>query len=51
MDMKQWGFFNVPHYCDIGEPFIIVKHIRGPVKLTPVAERLAMELSLPVLKT
>ena len=26
-------------------------HILGPVKLTPVAERLAVELSLRVLKT
>ena len=25
-------------------------HLRGPVTLTPIAERFAMELSLPVLR-
>ena len=31
-------------HCDTG-------HLRGPMTLTPVAERLAVELSLPVLTT
>ena len=33
-------------YCDTGHG-----HVRGPVTLTPIDERLAVELSLPVLKT
>ena len=35
-------------YCDTEHPFIMV---RGPVTLTPIAERLAVELSLPVFTT
>ena len=35
-------------YCDTGHPFIMV---RGPVTLTPIAERLAVELSLLVFTT
>ena len=31
-------------YCNTGHPFII-GYLRGPVTLTPIAERLAMELS------
>ena len=34
-------------YCDTGHRFI--SHRRGPVTLTPIAERLAVELSLNVL--
>ena len=34
------------HTCDMGHPFIMV--ISKPVTLTPNAERLAVELSLPV---
>ena len=36
-------------YCDTGHPFIMV--LRGSVTLAPYAERLAVELSLPVLTT
>ena len=36
-------------YCNTGHPFLMV--IRGPVTLAPVAERLAVELSLPVFTT
>ena len=45
--IEQWEFFNLPSYCVMGEPFIIV--ISEYVTLTPVAERLAVELWLPVL--
>ena len=37
-------------YCDAGHP-LNNGHLRGPVTLTPVAERLAVKLSLPVLTT
>ena len=37
-------------YCDTDLPFYD-GHLRGPVTLTPVAERLAKELSLPVFTT
>ena len=46
--IEQWGFFSVLHllwhraYND---------HLRGPATLTPVFERLAVELSLPVFRT
>ena len=44
--LSSEGFFNVPH---------LLRHVydgllRGPVPLTPVAERLAVELTLPVLR-
>ena len=45
--IEQWGFFNVPHRLRHG-PTVYNGHLRGPVTLTPVAERLAVELSLPV---
>ena len=38
-------------FCDTGHPFIIVISDRGPVTLAPIAERLAVELSLPVVTT
>ena len=38
-------------YWDTGHPIIYNGHLRGPVKLSPIAERLAVELSLPVFKT
>ena len=42
---SQWEFFNVPHL--LWHKLIVYNgHIRGPVTLTPVAERLAVELSL-----
>ena len=48
MAIEQWGFFSVPHLMWHG-PTLYSCHFRGPVALTPVAERLAVELSLPVL--
>ena len=42
---KQWGFFNVPHLLWHG-PTLCNGHLRGPVTLTPVAKRLAVELPL-----
>ena len=48
MAIEQWGFFSVPHllwhWASIynGDPW-------GPVTLTPIAEHLAKELSLPVI--
>ena len=50
MATEQWGFFSVPHSLWHGASVYIV-HLRGPMTLTPIAERLAVELSLPVLTT
>ena len=44
MAIEQWGFFTVPHLLW----HVYNGHFRGPVTLTPNAERLAVELSLPV---
>ena len=43
MVIEQWGFFSVPHLLRHG-PTLYNGHLRGPVTLTPVAERLAVEL-------
>ena len=48
--IEQWGFFNVPHPLRHGLT-VYNGHLRRPVTLPPVAERLAWELSLPVFKT
>ena len=45
----QWEFFSVPHLLWHGAS-IYDGHLLGPVTLTPVAERFAVELSLPVLR-
>ena len=45
--IEQWGFFSEPHLLWQGAS-VYNGHIRGPVTLTPIAERLVMELSLPV---
>ena len=50
MVIEQWGFFSVPHLLWHGAS-VNNGHLRGPVTLTPIAERLAVELSLPVLTT
>ena len=50
MAIEQWGFFNVPHQLRHG-PTLYDGHLRGPVTLTPVAEGLVVELSLPVFTT
>ena len=47
MAIEQWGFFNLPHLLQIGAS-VYNGHLRGHVTLTPVAECLAVELSLPV---
>ena len=47
MDIEQWGFFSVPHLL-WHVASIYNGHIRGPVTLTPIAERLVVELSLLV---
>ena len=46
----QWGFFSVQHLLWHGA-FVYNGHLQGPVTLTPFAERLALELSLPVFTT
>ena len=48
--IEQWGFFNVPHLLR-HRPTVYIGHLRGPVTLTPNAERFAIELSLSVFKT
>ena len=50
MAIEQWGFFCVPHLLWHGAS-VYNGHLRGPVTLTPIAERLAVELSLPVFTT
>ena len=49
MVIEHWGFFNVPHPLRHG-PTAYYGHLRGPVTRTHVAERLAVELSVPVLR-
>ena len=44
---KQWGFFSVPQILWHGAS-VYNGHLQLPVTLTPVAERLAVELSRPV---
>ena len=47
--IEQWGFFSVPHLLWHGASVYMYNgHLRGPVTLAPIAERLAVELSLPV---
>ena len=47
MAIEQWGFFSVPHLLWQGAS-VHNGHLRGPVTLTPIADCLAVELSLPV---
>ena len=47
MAIEQWGFLSVSQLLCHGAS-IYNGHVRGPV--TPIAERLAVELSLPVFK-
>ena len=53
MTIEQLGFLSVPHllYCDREHLAVNNGHLRGPVTLTPIAERLAVELSLHVFTT
>ena len=50
MVIEQWGFLYATHLLWHG-PSLFKYHLRGPVTHTPVAERLAVELSLPVFTT
>ena len=50
MAIEQWEFFNEPHLLRNGHT-LYNGHLRGPLTPTPVAERLAVELSLPVFTT
>ena len=43
----KFGPMAIKQNCDTGKPFIML--LQGLVTLRPVAERLAVELSLPVL--
>ena len=47
MAQEKWGFFNLPHIRWHGA-FVYNGDLRGPVTLTPVAERLTVEKSLLV---
>ena len=47
MAIEEWGFFYVPQLLWHG-PTLYNGHLQGPVTLTPVAERLEVELSLHV---
>ena len=48
--IEQWGFFNVPHLLWHGTT-LYKGYLRGPVTFTPVAKRLAVELSPPLFTT
>ena len=48
MVIEQWGFFSVPHEL-WHRASVYNGHLRGPLTLTPNAERLATVLSLLVL--
>ena len=50
MPIEQQGFFSVPLVL-WHETSVYNGHLRRPVKLTPIAERLAVELSLPFFTT
>ena len=50
MAIEQWGFFSVPHLL-WHEASVHNGHLRGPETLKPIAERVAVELSLPLLRT
>ena len=47
MAIDCWGFLSLPHLL-WHRVSVYNTHLRGPMTLTPVAERLAMELLLPV---
>ena len=49
MAIEQWGFFNVQRQLWHGTS-VYNGHLRGTVTLTPIAEHLAVKLSLPVLR-
>ena len=50
MAIEQLGFFSVPYLLSHGAS-VYNGHLQGPVALTPIAERLAVEMSQPVFMT
>ena len=50
MAIESWGFFRVPHLLWHWAS-VYNCHLRGPLTLTLNCERLAVELSIPVLTT
>ena len=50
MAIEQWKLLSVAHLLWHGIS-VYNGHLRGPVTLTPIAEHLAVELSLPVFTT
>ena len=50
MAIDQWMFFSVPHLLWHGAS-VYNGHLRVPITITSIAERLAVELSLPVFTT
>ena len=48
--LSSEGFLSVPHLLWHGAS-VFNGHLRGPVTVTPIAERLEVELSLPVFTT
>ena len=47
MAIEQWGFFSMPHLL-LHRAYVYNGHLQGLVTLTPIAQRLAVELSQPV---
>ena len=50
MAIKLWGFLSVPHLQWHGAS-VYNGYLGGPATLTPIVERLAVELSIPVFMT
>ena len=46
--LQIWWFFSGPHLLWHGT-FVYNGHLQGPMTLTPIAKRLALKLSLPLL--
>ena len=51
MTIEQWEFFSVPHLATLTRGIHLYGLLREPVIFTPVAEHLAVELSLTVFTT
>ena len=49
MAIEQWEFLSMPHLL-WHRASVYYGHLRGPLTLTLIAERLSVELSLPVLR-
>ena len=50
MTIEQWGFFSLPHLLR-HVASVYNGHLWEPITLTPIADRLATELSLPAFTT